>query len=81
MHKLYNANIITENIKSYLENMIFAVFFLTDLIVSLISKETFAYYYGVNKENMPKLYNFWIGFDIFMIVIMVSLTIRTYFGM
>ena len=73
VHRLFNSDTIVKSTLFLLVNIIFAGFFFIDLIITLLSKETFAYYIGVNKERMPKLYNFWIGFDIVMVFILMLL--------
>ena len=73
VHRLYSSDTIAKSTLSLLVNIIFAAFFFIDLILTFLSKETFAYYIGVNRERMPKLYNFWVGLDFVMVLILVLL--------
>jgi len=81
VHRLSDEGNILNNTRSLLDNIILAVFFLIDLILTLLTKETLLSAYGVTKENSPRFYYLCVGFDILIIIIMASLALKRYSNM
>jgi hypothetical protein len=81
VYHLYEIGTIIKVRKAFLIDIMFAAFFSVDLMVTLISKETFTYFYGINKAKTKNLYRFCVCFEMFMIIFLASMAMRSYLEM
>lgn len=70
---LYENGTITEDLKSCLIDVCLSIFFTVDIIITLVSKETIIYYYGINKMDRPNIYRLWICFEIIMVICIIAI--------